>query len=350
MYLTEMERERSFRPAAVETDMICRNCSAVISDDCEKCPSCGRKPDKREQNVNPAAIIILISVLLFLSCTAIAFRINRPSVRETTAPTGTTAFFVLEETTVTEAETQMRTETEKSPQETVRTEESTSDTVQTVPIIRYDMKTFDVTDSCGKTVSKRAVIRADKEDFQKNGKQNIDSVCKSFVAAGDYSWLTVDFGDSTGLVFLSGNASCASYGILDKSGLICELFGVIIINRDASYSYYPVSRTGSDESETANTEQTETQAASQITEAITVSEETENIIETQAQTQFSDSENPTTVGAATESDRTSSVVYITATGKKFHRAGCASLSKSKIEINRSEAMNEGYEPCKRCHP
>lgn len=43
------------------------------------------------------------------------------------------------------------------------------------------------------------------------------------------------------------------------------------------------------------------------------------------------------------------VVYITKTGKKYHRSDCSSLSKSKIEISLKEARKK-YEPCKRCNP
>lgn len=43
-------------------------------------------------------------------------------------------------------------------------------------------------------------------------------------------------------------------------------------------------------------------------------------------------------------------VYITNTGKKYHRGNCGSLSKSKIPISLEKAKNQGYEPCKRCHP
>jgi micrococcal nuclease len=42
------------------------------------------------------------------------------------------------------------------------------------------------------------------------------------------------------------------------------------------------------------------------------------------------------------------IVYITKTGKKYHKAGCGSLSKSMIKISRSEAEARGYGPCKRC--
>lgn len=43
-------------------------------------------------------------------------------------------------------------------------------------------------------------------------------------------------------------------------------------------------------------------------------------------------------------------VYITETGKKYHRAKCRYLDKSCIEITLEEAKKAGYEPCKVCKP
>jgi micrococcal nuclease len=43
-------------------------------------------------------------------------------------------------------------------------------------------------------------------------------------------------------------------------------------------------------------------------------------------------------------------VYITNTGKKYHRANCEWLSKSKIPMELKEAKAKGYEPCKVCDP
>jgi len=43
-------------------------------------------------------------------------------------------------------------------------------------------------------------------------------------------------------------------------------------------------------------------------------------------------------------------VFITRTGKKYHRAGCSSLSKSCIPISRKDAEARGYTPCSRCRP
>lgn len=43
-------------------------------------------------------------------------------------------------------------------------------------------------------------------------------------------------------------------------------------------------------------------------------------------------------------------VYITRTGKKYHRAGCRYLSKSMIPISLKDAKARGYGPCSVCGP
>lgn len=74
------------------------------------------------------------------------------------------------------------------------------------------------------------------------------------------------------------------------------------------------------------------------------------IQETEASTapvQNMESQNtvPTSVPQSTEQI----TVYITETGSKYHKAGCSSLSKSKIPISLDDAV-KNYEPCGRCHP
>ena len=46
--------------------------------------------------------------------------------------------------------------------------------------------------------------------------------------------------------------------------------------------------------------------------------------------------------------RKSSVVYVTKTGKKYHRSGCRYLRSSKIKTTLSSAIARGYEACKIC--
>jgi hypothetical protein len=43
-------------------------------------------------------------------------------------------------------------------------------------------------------------------------------------------------------------------------------------------------------------------------------------------------------------------VYVTNTGEKYHRGTCRYLAKSKIAIELSDAINQGYEACKVCQP
>lgn len=43
-------------------------------------------------------------------------------------------------------------------------------------------------------------------------------------------------------------------------------------------------------------------------------------------------------------------VYVTKSGKKYHKADCSSLSKGKIEMLLETAKSEGYTPCSKCNP
>lgn len=50
-----------------------------------------------------------------------------------------------------------------------------------------------------------------------------------------------------------------------------------------------------------------------------------------------------------EKKATGIIVYVTRTGDHYHRGGCSSLRKSRIETTLEEAR-QVYEPCHRCHP
>ena len=52
---------------------------------------------------------------------------------------------------------------------------------------------------------------------------------------------------------------------------------------------------------------------------------------------------------ASESDEEETTVYVTRTGKKYHRAGCRYLSRSMIPISLEDAQ-AGYDPCSVCDP
>jgi endonuclease YncB( thermonuclease family) len=58
-------------------------------------------------------------------------------------------------------------------------------------------------------------------------------------------------------------------------------------------------------------------------------------------------ESPTS-RASTRAD--DPIVYVTETGKKYHRKGCQHLRKSCIPLRLSQAKQRGYTPCARCKP
>jgi len=54
--------------------------------------------------------------------------------------------------------------------------------------------------------------------------------------------------------------------------------------------------------------------------------------------------------ATSQGDKQSQTVYITRSGKKYHLDGCRYLTASKTAISLKDAQNQGYTPCKVCHP
>jgi len=44
------------------------------------------------------------------------------------------------------------------------------------------------------------------------------------------------------------------------------------------------------------------------------------------------------------------IVYVTKTGRKYHRGSCGYLRRSKIPISLNDAKSRGYTPCSRCNP
>jgi DNA-entry nuclease len=58
----------------------------------------------------------------------------------------------------------------------------------------------------------------------------------------------------------------------------------------------------------------------------------------------------TAIAAADDAAAATTYVYITNTGKKYHRGDCRYLKKSKIKVTLEDAKRRGYTPCKVCKP
>jgi hypothetical protein len=55
-------------------------------------------------------------------------------------------------------------------------------------------------------------------------------------------------------------------------------------------------------------------------------------------------------GTQAHQDAKAQTVYITRTGKKYHRDGCRYLAASKIPISLNDAKANRYTACKVCRP
>lgn len=64
----------------------------------------------------------------------------------------------------------------------------------------------------------------------------------------------------------------------------------------------------------------------------------------------SGSDSSAAENSAVDSSNSETMVHITATGKKYHRAGCRTLKKSDTEVTLDEAKSMGLSPCGICNP
>jgi hypothetical protein len=51
-----------------------------------------------------------------------------------------------------------------------------------------------------------------------------------------------------------------------------------------------------------------------------------------------------------QTETKSQTVYVTRTGKKYHRDGCRYLRSSRIPVSLKDAKDRGYTPCSVCKP
>ena len=97
------------------------------------------------------------------------------------------------------------------------------------------------------------------------------------------------------------------------------------------------------EEEAAAKAEAEAKAKAEAEEAARAQAEAEAAAQAQAQ-----AEAQRRAEAAAAAQPNEQTVYITKTGKKYHRDGCRYLKKSQIPISLSDAESRGYTPCSKC--
>ncbi len=181
---------------------------------------------------------------------------------------------------------------------------------------------FDLTDSESNARIKRAVVPITKKQLKNVSADEFLSFLKSVDSSDDYAWLTLICDDKTGIV-INGSTNFGVYGKINDIGLISEPYGAITFSESGECVYNVLPK--------GNDAQNSQSAVSASTESATAKQ-------TETQSEITDETN------------SNSAVYVTQSGKKFHKAGCSYLNSSKIAIDRSKATADGYEPCSRCKP
>ncbi|MDO4380934.1 MAG: hypothetical protein Q4D20_08680 [Clostridia bacterium] len=377
--------------------MICRNCSAEIDDRNEKCPHCHKDPKKRDSRSKGGIVAIILIILAVIAAVFIGLNfdevkekvfsvlpqsvvsalskegttestkeISEPSSKESQSSQNETEKKTTEKETskkVTETKTEKKETTQKPANEKDAKEGS-----KTFDLLKAEIKEIPVLSSEKKEISKRGLITAEKEKLKALGSEKFGEFCLQKISRSPYSWVTIKFSDSTGIVFTGNCATFAVYCKLDKNDYIGEVLGTIILSSDGKYVFTSKSSPASAEPVTTSPAKAEKETTeSKTTEKKTTEKKTTKAKTTTKQKETSADytlnknalKNKTTTKApkettaaktTTKKAENSSVVYITDSGKKYHADGCPSLSKSKHEISLKDAKSKGYTACKRCKP
>lgn len=204
------------------------------------------------------------------------------------------------------------------------------------PLLEAELAEKSVTNASGGTVASYGEIKITKASLSLTTGEQLRDFVLQRVLRSKYAYTAVICEDGTGLVFSSG--SCiAWYGQVGQNGQLDKIFGRVLLSESGAFSYLP---------NVPQAEETAAQSETAKPSPAQISETAQKESDEEAQT----SREVAKEASETSCDEKSDSVYITKTGKKYHRSGCSSLSKSKIEIKRSDAVSRGYQPCRMCKP
>lgn len=139
----------------------------------------------------------------------------------------------------TEEQTQEEAVAQEEPVSTepeVAEEEQTAETsnvLLTAPVTEYEVKNGTKTEVIGK----RAEVVFDKELAKALTNEEFVEFCYTVVDGSGYNWVTISFGDGTGIVFAGSNPSMATYGEIDEEGALLEGKGYIMAYESGTVNY-----------------------------------------------------------------------------------------------------------------
>ena len=114
---------------------------------------------------------------------------------------------------------------------------SVNDANESNPLIAAELQVADVNSGSGKKIGEYAYINVDLETMDTVTMDQYDQFCNEVVKDSGYNWITIDFGDGSGLCFQGGNQTAATYGTLDGEKCITEQKGNVMKTGDGIYEY-----------------------------------------------------------------------------------------------------------------
>lgn len=299
--------------------MICRKCSAIIPDGSEKCPVCNKNPGKSTGKTKSKILTGITFIVCFLFASAlIALGIKASD----------NSFNKLKSEFSSEVSTNH--ETKETTLKSIEPDITDASGLLPIP----EIKTTAVFSSDISSY-KKGEVSFDKDVFKEITLDEFKLFINNEIKGKNFCWFTINFNDSTGIVFRGTDLSVISYGSINQDGEIKETFGYILLKTDGDYVYREIQRQSSIFETTEISEETsEAEIASQS--------EDESITDT--------TENEEENSSDTTEEESANTVYVTPSGKKYHKASCRYISSTSTALSLSEAKAKGYDACKVCKP
>ena len=106
------------------------------------------------------------------------------------------------------------------------------------PLLDAEMKVEDVMNGVKtEKIGEYAYVVVPLETMKNVTMEQYADFCEQRVADSGYNWVTIDFGNGTGLQFAGSVSVVSTYGKLDNEECIEESYGTVMLTGDRTYEY-----------------------------------------------------------------------------------------------------------------
>lgn len=137
-----------------------------------------------------------------------------------------------------ENESDDKEEPESEPEDEKEDAAEEKESESSNPLLAAEVVTGDVMNGSGTDkLGEYAYVTVDLDTMKTVTMEQYDEFCDEIVEDSGYNWVSIDFGDGTGLQFAGSTPSLATYGTLDGEECIIEQKGNVMLTGDDTYEY-----------------------------------------------------------------------------------------------------------------